>query len=135
MNGPYEDHVNLVMGFEDGRIGLCETNWLTPMKVRTLHITTTDCYVNLNYLTQEIEILSSKFGEIDESNLYRPPIDISKQKISLKGEEPLKRELVDFLVAILEKRPPLVTGEEGLNVIKIVEAGLKSLKNNLVLNI
>jgi UDP-N-acetylglucosamine 3-dehydrogenase len=135
MNGQHEDHVNLVMGFEDGRMGICETNWLTPMKVREMNITTTACYINLNYLTQEIEILSSKFGEIDESNLYQPPMDISKQKISLKGEEPLKRELVDFLAAILEKRPPLVTGEEGLNVVKIVEAGLKSVKNNLVFNI
>jgi UDP-N-acetylglucosamine 3-dehydrogenase len=135
MNKRYEDHVNLVVGFRDGKIGLCETNWLTPMKVRELNITTTTCYINLNYLTQEIEILSSRFGEIDESNLYQPSIKVSEQKISLNGKEPLESELVDFLEAITEKRMPLVTGEDGLKAVKVVEAGLESLNSNSVVNI
>ncbi len=134
-NKKHEDHINLVMGFEDGKLGLCETNWLTPMKVRELNITTTTGYVNLNYLTQEIEILSSQFGEIDESNLYQPPIEVSEEKTSLKGEEPLASELVDFLEAIAEKRMPLVTGIEGLRAVQLVEAGFESLKSNSVVNI
>ena len=42
----YEDHVNLSITFSDGKIGLCQTNWLTPMKVRELNILTTNrfCY-------------------------------------------------------------------------------------------
>jgi UDP-N-acetylglucosamine 3-dehydrogenase len=134
-NEHHEDHVSLVMGFEDGRIGLCETNWLTPMKVRELNITTTTCYINLNYLTQEIEISSSKFGEIDDSNLYQPSMEVSEQKISPKKKEPLKSELIDFLEALTEKRMPLVTGGEGLRAVKIVEAGLESMNTNSVINI
>lgn len=134
-NERHEDHVNLVMGFEDGRIGLCETNWLTPMKVRELSITTTTCYVNLNYLTQEIEILSSQFGDINESNLYQPPMEVSEQKIPMKRKEPLKSELMDFLEAIMEKKMPLVTGREGIKAVKIVEAGLKSLNSSSVVSI
>lgn len=134
-NGQHEDHVNLVMEFEDGRIGLCETNWLTPMKVRELNITTSTCYINLDYLTREIEILSSQFGKIDESNLYQPPMEVSEQIISLEDKEPLKSELVDFLEAITEKRMPLVTGEDGLKAVRIVEAGLESLSSNSMINI
>ena len=134
-NKQYEDYVNLVVGFEEGVIGLCETNWLTPMKVRELAITTTTCYINLNYLPQEIEIFSSEFGEIDESNLYQPPMEVSKQKISLKKKEPLKSELMDFLEAVTEKRIPLVSGEEGLKAVKIMEAGLESMNCGSVINI
>ena len=39
------------LNFKNKVTGLCETNWLTPMKVRELNITTTKCYVKLNYLT------------------------------------------------------------------------------------
>ena len=134
-NERHEDHVNLMMGFEDGMIGLCETNWLTPMKVRELNITTTTCHVNLNYLTPEIRILSSQFGEIDESNLYQPPIEVSEQTFSPEGKEPLKSELVDFLEAIMEKRMPLVTGRDGLKAVEIVQAGLESLSSSSVINI
>ena len=102
-NELHEDHVNLFMRFDNGRMGFCESNWLTPMKVRELNITTTTCYISLNYLTQEIEILSSEFGQIDESNLYQPPMEVSEQMISLGRKEPLKSEIVDFLEAITDE--------------------------------
>jgi len=134
-NERYEDHVNMLMEFENGKIGNCETNWLTPMKVRELDITTTKGFIKINYLTQEIEIFSSKFGKVDESNLFQPPIEVNKQKISLKGTEPLKKELVDFLESILYKRRPLVDGEDGLKAVQIVEAGLESLNSSIVINL
>ncbi len=86
-------------------------------------------------MTQEIEILSSQFGEIDESNLYQPPMEVNEQKISLRGKEPLKSEIVDFLEAIIDERQPLVTGIDGLKAVKIVEAGLESLSRGHVINI
>ena len=134
-NKKFEDHVNLMMTFEEGSLGLCETNWLTPMKVREMNITTTDCFISLNYLNQEVEVLSSEFGEINEANLYQPPMKIKEHKVSLKGIEPLKSELVDFLEAIIEKRMPLVTGWDGLKAVEIVQAGLESMRSSSVINI
>ncbi len=80
-------------------------------------------------------VLSSQFGKIDPSNLYNPPMEVKKKKMSLKGEEPLKRELVDFLSSIIEEKSALVTGEEGLKAVKIVEAGSLSIEKNKVINI
>ena len=62
-------------------------------------------------------------------------MEVSEQIISLKDKEPLKSELVDFLEAIIEKRIPLVTGEDGLKAVRIVEAGLESLSSNSMINI
>ena len=134
-NQKYEDYVSLSLRYDDGKVGLCQTNWLTPMKVRELNILTTTGFVNLNYLNQEIHHLSSTYNTIDESNLYKTGMEVAKSKIKLKGEEPLKNELIDFLNSIVKKTNPLVSGEEGLMAVRIVEAGLKSLKENKVIKI
>ena len=132
-NEKHEDYVSLAIEFEDGLTGICQTNWLTPMKVRELDITTTSGFIRLNYLKQEIDISSSTFSEIDEKNLFQPPMEVSERKLSFKGKEPLKSELIDFLDAIMRKRKPLVTGNDGLTAVKIVEAGLRSLESNSVI--
>jgi len=134
-NTEHEDYINLSLVFDDGKVGLCQTNWLTPMKVRELNIITTNCFVNLNYLNQEVQHLRTKYGDIQDSNLYQPSIEVIKSKTQLKSKEPLKRELIDFLESIEKKRLPLVSGQEGLEAVKIVEAGLESLLNNRVVHI
>ena len=134
-NKEYEDQVCLIMEFERGQKGICETNWLTPMKVRELNITTTSCYINIDHLAQEINISSSSFGEIDESNLYQPPINVSKDRLTVEGEEPLKNELLDFLEAISRKKQPLVNGFDGLQAVKIVQAGLDSIRTGSVIKL
>ena len=132
-NQKYEDYVNLSMTFADGKVGLCQTNWLTPMKVRELNILTTTGFVNLNYLNQEIHHMSSEYQEVDESNLYQTGIEVAESRMKVKTEEPLKSELLDFLNSIVSKKSPLVNGDEGLMAVKIVEAGLESLQNNKVI--
>ena len=37
-------------------------------------------------------------------------------------EEPLKRELTDFVRAVRDKRAPLVSGEDGLRALKLAQA-------------
>ena len=134
-NTENEDHVILLLNFDDGKIGLCETNWLTPMKTRNLTITTTSHYVTIDYLTQEIEMSHSRYTNLDESNLYMSPLEVLENKFSPKTNEPLERELSDFLEAHLNNKSPLVSGEDGVKVIQIVEAAQKSLKQGRVINL
>ena len=42
-------------------------------------------------------------------------------KIAVPREEPLKRELEDFVDAIRDGRPPLVTGEQGRAALALAE--------------
>ena len=48
------------------------------------------------------------------------------EKVELEKKEPLLLEIKDFLESIIEKRSPLVTGEEGLTNILIAEEALKN---------
>jgi predicted dehydrogenase len=38
-----------------------------------------------------------------------------------RNEEPLKRELEDFVDAVVSRRPPLVTGEQGRRALALAQ--------------
>jgi predicted dehydrogenase len=41
--------------------------------------------------------------------------------VEVAGEEPLKRELADFVDAVVSRRAPTVTGEEGRRALAIAQ--------------
>ena len=49
------------------------------------------------------------------------------RRIAIKKEEPLRRELNDFLAAAEKGVEPLVPGESAIETLKIAEAALKSM--------
>ena len=131
----YESHANLLIKFENGIDGFVEVNWLTPMKVRKLYITCSTHYVELDYITQSLKISSSKYKDLDEMDLYRTPLEFNVREISLKKQEPLMNELVDFINAIENGRRPLVDGYDGLMALKIADMALESYKRDEKVNL
>jgi len=125
----YEDHAALLFTFKNGKSGYIETNWLTPKKIRKLWLTYTDKYAEGDYIGQWIEISSGKLG-YDEFDTYNIQVDLNIRRINLKREEPLKRELVNFIDAVENRKKPLVTGEDGLAAVKVAKAALESLEKN-----
>ncbi len=51
------------------------------------------------------------------------------QVVSLKAEEPLRLECQHFLECVRERKKPRTDGEEGLRVLRVLEACEKSLQN------
>ncbi len=128
-NDVFEDHANILLDFEDGTTGFIEINWLTPMKVRKLSLTCTKNFVELDYITQSARISSSQVRAFDNSDMSHIPLEFDIRDISLRKKEPLMNELVDFLEAIRDKREPLVSGEDGLETIKVCQAAIESVKS------
>ncbi len=124
----YEDHASILLTFKNGKTGYVETNWLTPKKVRRLWLTYEDYYAEGDYIGQWVEISSSQM-RVDEFNTYNVEIDLNIRRINLRREEPLRRELVDFIGAVENHNKPLVTGEDGLMAVKIARAAIESLRN------
>lgn len=108
----FEDYANIMLRFKGDRNAFIETNWLTPRKVRRLIITGTEGLINVEYITQEITIENQK-------RLYQPFIE---------NKEPLRLELQHFVDSVLRDETPKPSGEDGLKVLKICEAALKSVK-------
>jgi UDP-N-acetylglucosamine 3-dehydrogenase len=136
-NREFEDHANILIEFEGTSSsipGFIEVNWMTPMKVRKVSLTCSENFVEFDYMTQSVEVSSSTIIDYDISNLYQLPQKYEIRKMSIKQEEPLRNELVDFLTAIKNSSSPLVTGEEGLENIKVAQKAVESYKKKEKIN-
>ena len=133
-NEKYDDHASIILNFKNGKTGYIETNWLTPKKIRKLWLTYEDRYAEGDYMGQSVEISSEQI-EYEEFNTYNLQIELNVRKINLRREEPLKREISNFIETIENKSKPLVTGKDGLMAVKIAKAALKSMNEGKVIDI
>lgn len=113
----YEDHAELMMRFENGVVGVLETNWLTPYKKRQLEIIGVDGIISIDYIDQAVEVHGK-----------------NEQKVEVEHKEPLREELNSFLSAIIHDEEPKITGEDGIHALKVVLAALKSAKSKNPIN-
>jgi UDP-N-acetylglucosamine 3-dehydrogenase len=108
----FEDFATIMLGFEDQKVAIIASNWVTPKKVRTFSAVCTEGTVNGDFITQEIRI-----DHADATIIPR------RQQF----QEPLVLELQSFIEVIEGKRKqPVVTSEEATNVTKVAEAALLS---------
>jgi UDP-N-acetylglucosamine 3-dehydrogenase len=124
----HEDHANILIEFEGDETGFVEVNWLTPMKVRRLALTCSKNFVEVDYIDQSALVCSSFLGPFESNNLYSVPMELEMRRISPKKDEPLKRELRNFIESIDKGTPPLVTSESATTTLKIAEAALRSMR-------
>lgn len=124
----HEDHANIMLNFESGICGVIEVNWLTPVKIRKLFLTCSEYFVEVDYIDQSVTMSSSSFRKIDEMNLFNVPIQYNTNTVSLEKREPLRNEIVDFIAAVEHGKNPLVSGEDGLQALRIAEAAAHSYK-------
>ncbi|RJS84010.1 gfo/Idh/MocA family oxidoreductase [Candidatus Bathyarchaeota archaeon] len=115
----FEDYVQVMLTFPDGKSAFLEANWLTPYKVRQLIVTGSEAIITVDYITQEIKI--------DTSNQTLIP--------RYRWEEPLKMELKHFVDSVLNNDSFLVTGMDGVKALKIAEAILESAEKNKLLEL
>lgn len=108
----FEDFATIMLGFEDQKVAIIASNWVTPKKVRTFSAVCTEGTVNGDFITQEIKIDHADATVIPRRQQF---------------QEPLVLELQSFIEVIEGKRKqPVVTSEEATNVTKVAEAALLS---------
>ena len=106
----HEDFATILLGFSGQKTAFLVTNWITPNRVRTLNAVFSGGVVDVDFVTQQTSIHQGPATTVPT----RP------------FQEPLMLELREFVTAIQEKRPALVTGKDGLNVMRVAEAVLAS---------
>ena len=109
------DIANARLRFASGCIANVTASRISKERVRKIRFFQPDAYVSIDYAEQEVEgyRLLRRNGE-------RP--QIQGGKLPVTREEPLKRELSDFVRAVRDKRRPLVSGEDGLRALALAQA-------------
>jgi predicted dehydrogenase len=100
------DIANARLRFQGGAIANLTASRISRERVRKIRCFQQDAYVSIDYAAQEVEVwrLVRRSGEAPA---------IEGGRLDVPRDEPLRRELEDFVAAVREARPPGVPGEDG----------------------
>jgi predicted dehydrogenase len=100
------DIANARLKFANGCIANLTASRISRDRVRKIRFFQPAAYLSIDYAAQKIEL-----WRLIRSNGASPKIEGGE--VPVPNEEPLRRELADFVEAIAARRAPLVTGEQG----------------------
>jgi predicted dehydrogenase len=110
---PRVDIANARLRFASGCIANITASRISRDRVRKVRFFQPHSYVSIDYASQELELWR-----------LRPEAGgaaIEGGKIEIPAGEPLELELVDFIEAIRDRRPPRVTGEDGRRALALAQ--------------
>ena len=131
-----EDVVFATIKFNDGKMAHIHCSWLDPHKIRKMTVVGSEKMVTFDDMeaSEKIRIWDKGAAIKKDTAASYPEIislrfgDIVIPKIS--GSEPLSIECSHFIDGVLDDKPILSDGYDGLRVVQILQAGQKSLRNN-----
>ena len=118
------DIANARLKFASGCIANITASRISKDRIRKIRIFQRDSYLSVDYAAQEVER-----WRLVKGDGARPAIDGGK--LDVVSEEPLKRELVDFVAAVREQRPPGVTGADGMRALQLAQRVSNAMDSGL----
>jgi predicted dehydrogenase len=108
------DIANARVRFANGCLANLTASRISRDRVRKIRFFQPSAYLSIDYGVQKVEMFRLVTGGGMPS--------IQGGDIPVTNEEPLVRELADFVDAALSKRAPLVTGEQGRRALAVAQA-------------
>ena len=109
---PRVDIANARLRFESGCIANVTASRISRDRVRRARFFQHDAYVSIDYASQEVEVYRLASG-----NGGRPSIEGGRLEVA--RDEPLHRELLDFVEAVRLRRRPGVSGQDGRDALAL----------------
>ena len=112
---PRVDIANARVRFTNGCIANLTASRISRDRVRKIRFFQPATYLSIDYAAQKVEVwrLVKKDGDMPA---------IQGGELDVPNEEPLKRELADFVEAVRVKRVPLVPGDQGRRALTLAQA-------------
>ncbi len=118
----HEDWVKVIMKY--GNIPVIHmTDRRTQKKIRKIEVTCEDKLIDVDYINQEMRIFSKASVVYNDLPSFVENMEVIKSK-----GEPLKKEIVEFINCVKERKKPSVDGEEGKKNLEIALGVLKKMK-------
>jgi len=111
----HEDFASIMLGYNNNKIAIISSNWITPKKVRKFDAVCTEAVITSDFITQEVRIEKKEETEVPRN----------------EKREPLLLEIQSFLDVLNGKNELVVKPNQALNVTKIAEAALLSSKQGV----
>jgi UDP-N-acetylglucosamine 3-dehydrogenase len=115
-----EDYATIFLTYGMTNV-VIQSNWITPIKIRTLNITGTKGYAELDYVNQRLHIYQAKVDSFydDYGDFVLKFGTPATYEVEILKQEPLKLELEHFVNCVKNHQKPLVTGEDGLTALLV----------------
>lgn len=103
---PKFDIANARLRFASGCIANLTASRISRDRVRKIRFFQPDSYISIDYAAQEVEGWRLVRRDGQRPSIEGGPLPVQK-------DEPLRLELADFVSAVRDRRPPLVSGDAG----------------------
>lgn len=134
LNRGVQDVIFALLAFPHNIVGHIHASWLDPSKTRQMTFVGSEKMIVYDDVDPEAKLkiydkgVYKRGDAFGEFQLRIRSGDISIPRIDLT--EPLKYECAHFLECIRESKPPRTDGENGLRVVRVLEAAQASLAQN-----
>jgi predicted dehydrogenase len=131
-----EDVVFATLKFADGKMASIHCSWLDPHKIRKVTVVGSEKMVTFDDMeaTEKVRIYDK--GAAVKHDIHTSYADVISLRFGdivipkVAGGEPLAAECRHFIDCVLDGNPVRSDGVEGLRVVRVLEAGQKSLKSD-----
>ena len=128
-----EDVVFGYIKFPSGMIGHLHVSWLDPHKTRKITVVGSDKMAVFDDMDADRKVtVYDKAAVVPQYQSYGEYVTLRFGDIHiphLANDEPLRLEVEHFVECVREGRRPLSDGRDGLNVVRVLEAMERSLRN------
>jgi predicted dehydrogenase len=108
------DIANARVRFANGCVANLTASRISRDRVRKIRFFQPAAYLSIDYAAQKVEV-----WRLVKDN--GAPPSIQGGDLDVTNEEPLKRELADFVDAVASSRAPAVTGEDGRRALALAQ--------------
>ncbi|HQU45313.1 MAG: hypothetical protein B7Z73_08415 [Planctomycetia bacterium 21-64-5] len=133
--GRHEDLVNARLSFENGCVAALSASRASHSAARTLHVWSAQGFAAVDLAARTVDVVRPSAavlrGELDverltpdERSLLKDSLldeHLPRQTVGVEPGDPLSGELSDFVTSIRTGRAPRVSGEAGLEAVKLAE--------------
>lgn len=111
---PCVDIASAWIEFESGCVANVTASRVSKDKIRKIRIFQPESYISLDYSQQQISVLNRIFPNNGNGNPK-----LVEEIHEIERDEPLKVELASFVHSITTREPPRVSGEAGLEALRL----------------
>jgi predicted dehydrogenase len=102
-----EDIANARLRFEDGCVANITSSRISPERMRKIRVFQEDAYLSLDYQNQSGDMYRLVNGRI------------TRDRVAIEREEPLKRQLLSFVECATTGREPRVSGSQATAALEV----------------